>query len=386
MFESAYHAPMRPRGLTFILATLCACNAHFGSNGPDGGGGGTGTGSGDGNPGGGDGPTGPGIDGQQASGGLFSHPMPWTEDVFGQPASNQSSAIIGALTSAGGWGTSGFQMDLSITIQSADASTPRVTFAPKDDAWSQAKFGTPDNAEFYTPDCDTPKMPMPVGGAVEGETGYACTNDGDCHLLVIDQGARHLYEMWRADYQNGTLYGGCTADWNLDAAYDPTKLRGLGCSSADAGGFPMVAMLATPEEVAAGHVDHALRFILPNPRIRKGIYVAPGTHSTFPTNGGANTPPYGVRFRLRADYPLANLPSDGARTLAVALQHYGMFLADGGNVPMTLASDKFRAVTWSSVGVDEQSLLALKPSDFEVVEMGTPVDYLADTNCYRTGL
>jgi serine/threonine-protein kinase len=358
------------RRFAIAMALCCACNAKFGGTDPDAAGSGSGTNTADADPNAPD--AAPVPDGAQAQGGLFSHPMPWTEDVYGQPASSQSSTIITGLTNAGGWGTSGFQMDLSITVQTAVASTPFVTFQP--------------TADFYTPDCDQVKMPMPVGGAVEGETGYACTGGGDCHLLVIDPMNRHLYEMWEANFVGGVLNGGCTADWNLDAAYDPNLLRGKGCSSADAGGFPMVAMLATPEEVAAGHVDHALRFILPNPRIRKGIYVAPGTHSTGPTAGGPSTPPYGVRFRLRPDYTLANLPSNGARTLAVALQHYGMFLADGGNVPMTLASDRFRSVTWASLGVDEQALLALEPSDFEVVEMGTPVDYLADTNCYRTGL
>jgi serine/threonine-protein kinase len=369
-FAWMYHPAMRWLAITLALG---ACNAHFGGPG--------GAGDTDGPPGSSidappgsviDGPPGSVPDGAAAAGGLFSHPMPWSTDVYGQPASSQSSTIINGLVAAGGWGTSGFQMDLSITVQTATASTPYVAFTP--------------TADFYTPDCDQVKMPMPVGGAVEGETGYACTGGGDCHLLVIDPIGRHLYEMWEANYVNGTLNGGCTADWNLDASYDPNLLRGKGCSSADAGGFPMTAMLPTTEEVASGHVDHALRFILPNPRIRKGIYVAPGTHSTNPTAGGAATPPYGVRFRLRPDYPLASLPSDGARTLAVALQHYGMFLADGGNVPMTLASDRFHAVTWASLGVDEQSLLALQPSDFEVVDYGTPVNYFADDNCYRTGL
>jgi serine/threonine-protein kinase len=360
---------------TAIVVVLGACSAHFGNPGgaPDRDApGGPGSIDAPGGPGSVDAPPGSVPDGAPAANGLFSHPMPWSTDVSGQPASTQSKTIIDGLVAAGGWGTSGFQMDISITVQSATASTPFVAFQP--------------TADFWTPDCDQVPMPMPVGGAVEGESGYACTGGGDCHLLVIDQLNRHLYEMWEADYTNGVLHGGCTADWNLDANYDQKVLRGRGCSSADAGGFPITAMLATPEEVAAGHVDHALRFILPNGRIRKGIYVPPGTHSTGPTAGGPATPPYGVRFRLRPDYPLASLPSDGARTLAVALQHYGMFLADGGNVPMTIASDRFRTVTWASLGVDEQSLLALAPSDFEVVDYGTPVDWLADTNCYRTGL
>jgi len=372
--------------MAIALLSVCACSAKIGGANPD-----SPPGAADAHLDG-DGaiipnPDGPTSDAPaQVGGGLFSKPMPWTEDIYDAPADTQSSTIISGLEHVGGWGTGGFQMDISIIIQGADGSTPRVTFVPKDDAWSQQKFGTPDNAEFYSPDCDTPKMPLPTGGAVEGENGYACTQDGDCHLLIIDSSTRHLYEMWRADMVSGTLYGGCTADWDLDAAYDAKLLRGKGCSSADAGGFPITAMLATPEEVASGDVKHALRFILPNTRIRNGMYVAPGTHSTFPTSGPSDAPPYGVRFRLRKDYPLNTLPSDGARTLAKALQHYGMFLADGGSVPMTIASDRFRTVTWSSLGVNEQSLLALTPSDFEVVGYSTPINWKADTNCYRTGL
>ena len=42
-------------------------------------------------------------------------------------------------------------------------------------------------------------------------------------------------------------------------------------------------------------------------------------------------PPYGARFRLRANYPLSSLPDNGTRTIARALQKYGMILADNGS-------------------------------------------------------
>jgi hypothetical protein len=133
-------------------------------------------------------------------------------------------------------------------------------------------------------------------------------------------------------------------------------------------------MLVTADEVAAGNVPHALRFILPNSRIRGGhVYVHPGTHTTGATSGPSSAPPYGVRFRLRADYPLSSLPSDGARTIAKALQKYGMFLADGGTVPLTFANDKFTTHKWSEVGVSATSLSALKVTDFEVVDMANTV-------------
>ncbi len=138
--------------------------------------------------------------------------------------------------------------------------------------------------------------------------------------------------MWEANISGGTFSGGCTVVWDLTKSYPP-NLRGDGCTSADAGGFPIAAMLFSADEVFAGEIPHAIRFILPNARIRGGdVYVHPGSHTTGATSGGANAPPYGVRFRLRADYPLASLPSDGARGVAKAMQTYGMFLADGGNI------------------------------------------------------
>jgi hypothetical protein len=189
---------------------------------------------------------------------------------------------------------------------------------------------------------------------------------------VVHDATHELYEMWRANIDSTGFNGGCAAVWDLTRAYGPS-LRGDGCTSADAGGFPITAMLATADEAFAGEIKHALRFILPNARIRHAVFVHPGTHTTNPTAGGADAPPYGVRFRLRASYPVASLASAGARTLATALQRYGMFLADGGNVPLTVQGDRFTTHKWSEVAMNEQSLGALAPGDFEVVDMGAPI-------------
>ena len=131
--------------------------------------------------------------------------------------------------------------------------------------------------------------------------------------------------MWRADITGGTFNGGCPAVWDLTKDYVPHG-RGDGCTSADAGGFPIAAMLFTADEVAAGAIDHAIRFILPNDRIGKGSYVHPATHrpTPRPSTTAPNAPPYGVRFRLRADYPVASLPSAGAqggRARAAEVRH-----------------------------------------------------------------
>lgn len=298
-------------------------------------------------------------------GGIFQASNPWNQPVDSHPKSASSDAIVNWLASNGGWGTGSMRIDFSIGLLTASASTPFRTFNPTSD--------------FYSPDCDHVPFPVPAGGAIEGESGYACTQNGDCHLLVVHPQSNKLYEMWRADINGGTFNGGCAAVWDLTKTYPP-NLRGDGCSSADAGGFPIAAMLFTADEVYAQHIPHAIRFILPNNRIRQGVYVHPGTHTTSPTSGGPNAPPYGVRFRLRAGFPLASLPSNGARVVAQAMQKYGMFLADGGNIALTAADDRFTQHKWTDVVVDAHSLSAIQPTDMEVVDMGTPVSIW---NCTR---
>jgi serine/threonine-protein kinase len=275
-----------------------------------------------------------------------------------QPAAS-SNDIIQDLHDHGGWGHGNvFQIDFSITLQHATASTEFVS-------WDET-------GDWYSPDCDHQPMPAPAGGALEGEDGYACDHDGDCHLLVVDDSAHKLYEMWRANQVSANHWeGGCQVVWDLTKHY-PANLRGDGCTSADAAGFPMAALLFTADEVAAGHIDHAIRFILPNDRIRHGSYVHPATHSTNPTSGGPNAPPYGVRLRLRADFNVDALPSEGAKVVARALQKYGMLLSDGGQIALTAADDRFSTAKWSNL-LDAHDLAGLAVTDFEVVELGTPV-------------
>lgn len=296
---------------------------------------------------------------------LFPPSAPWYRDVSGDPKAANSDAIINWLTNAGGWGTGRMEIDFSLEVIHADASTPFVSWTPTSD--------------WYSPDCDTDPIPVPPGGALEGETGYQCTTNGDCHLLVIDDANHRLYEMWRANEVGGAWQGGCLAVWNLTEAYPPSE-RGDQCTSADAGGFPMTALLFNADEVAAGSINHAIRFILPNSRIRNGVYLHPATHSTGSTSGGSNAPPYGIRLRLRADYPLSSLPNDGARTVARAMQKYGMFLSDGGNIALTAQDDRFTQAKWAGL-LGARDLAALQTSDFEVVDEPTPIPYTGD--CVR---
>lgn len=105
----------------------------------------------------------------------------------------------------------------------------------------------------------------------------------------------------------------------------------------------------------------------------------PATHGTN-TTGPAGAPHYGVHLRLRSDYPVASLPTEGARVVARALQRYGMFHADGGNIALTAQSDRHTAAKWNGL-LGPRDLAALDVEDFEVIDHGPPIPLTFD--CVR---
>jgi serine/threonine-protein kinase len=311
-----------------------------------------------------------------AEGQLFDASHPWNQKVSSAPLDSESNAIIQYLEK-NHTASARFQIDgtsdeanntYGLVLLRADASTPHRAFTPSDD--------------FYEPDCDDAAPPMPSGGAIEGESGYACDGDGDCHLLVIDTAACRLYEMWRANATSSRFDGGCQAVWDLRAPYQPT-LRGDCCTSADAAGLPIAAHTFTADEVAAGEIKHAIRFILPNQHMRARVYVRPATHSTSATSGPASAPPYGARMRLKASVDVSGL-TPGARVVANALKEYGMILSDGGNLTFTAANDRFTTAKWRDVDLSARDLTGLHWSDFEVVELGTRYTFDSSCDCNRT--
>jgi hypothetical protein len=219
---------------------------------------------------------------------FFEQAMFFNRDISNAAVSPHSRQWISSLRANGGWGYGDrFLVDFSFDVLRADASTPHREFVPMPEA-------------FWEPDCDFQAVPLPDGGNIEGNPDYQCTNNGDCHLIVFDEAAGTLYEMYKADV-GATFRGGCLAVWNTRQAYGDT-LRGDECSSADAAGFPIAPLLFTADEVAAGEIAHAIRFVLPNDRMKRG-FVRPATHGTA-TEGPPDAPPYGVHFRLNPGYPI----------------------------------------------------------------------------------
>lgn len=309
-------------------------------------------------------------------GGIFSGAQPWNLDVSGAAVSDRSEAIISTLSGMGGWGTdNALQTDFSIPVFFADANTPRIQVVGVEDYCGGG------------PDCDPvpAEMPVPENANIEGSTNLECDisgsteSQGDCHLLVVDREGGKLYETYQAnkDGENLTVQG--LFVWDLNKEY-PDNLRGEQCTSADAGGFPISAMLVTADEVASGSIDHAIRFVLPNDRMKAETYVHPASHAGGPQSTDPNAPPYGVRFRLKPDFDESSF-TDSQKVVLKAMKTYGMLLSDGGQVPLTFADDRTSTAKWADLGIDAQSFSAITSDQFEVVELGEEIPLTYD--CVR---
>ena len=309
-------------------------------------------------------------------GALFQGATPWTTDVSGAAPSDRSDAIIAALTDAGGWGNDNrFQADFSIPVFYADASTPRVQVVGIDPYC------------FDGPACDEvpAEMPIPADANIEGSSDLTCDisgntdGQGDCHLLVADRDAGKLFEVYHGSMDGENLAAEGFFVWDLTKEY-PETLRGDQCTSADAAGLPITALTPTADEVAAGKVDHALRFILPNDRMKESVYVRPATHAGGPESTDPNAPPYGVRFRLRADFDESGY-NESEKVILTALKTHGMLLSDGGEIPLTFADDRTSGAKWADLGIESNSFADIGVDQFEVVELGEEIPLTYD--CVR---
>jgi hypothetical protein len=143
------------------------------------------------------------------------------------------------------------------------------------------------------------------------------------HLVVLEPAERCVYEFyrprrtgeeWAAEWVNATPSDG-------DGIYpDGLSARGTGIS--------LAAGLVWPDELAEGEINHALVFAYP--LARRGGPVGLATRSNGEsTDDGAL--PIGARLVLDPAIDVRQLDlSPAERTIAVALQRYGMILASSG--------------------------------------------------------
>ena len=204
----------------------------------------------------------------------------------------------------------------------------------------------------YAGESDRVRYPLGPDTKVEGGQWTS----GDRHTVVVDTGACRLYETWATRRPGGRWAAGSGATWDLGS----NALRPAGWTSADAAGLPILPGLLRYDEVAAGRVDHAVRFTTNHTDRR---YVWPARHQAG-DRSDPTYPPMGARFRLKAGYPLTGLRADTKVVLA-AMKRYGLVLADNGSPWYFQGTSDTR---WRSGLLDE--LKRIPASAFEAVDVG----------------
>ena len=269
---------------------------------------------------------------------LFPADSHWYADVSSLPVHPRSDAWVatvgnGALKAdfgSGLWNGG----PIGIPFVEVDAATPRST------------------VDFdYADESDPGPYPVPADPPIEG--GPA--SSGDRHILMFETDECRLYELYAA-------YPGGAGHWTAGsgAIYDLTSnaLRPSGWTSADAAGLPILPGLVRYDEVAAGQIDHAIRFTVP---VTQRAFVWPARHQAGSTNS-LDAPPMGAWFRLRAEVDISGFPA-ADQVILQALKTHGMILADNGS-------------PWYLSGVPDErwdnDVLALlgqiRGSDFEAVD------------------
>lgn len=166
---------------------------------------------------------------------------------------------------------------------------------------------------------DPGPYPIPTDAPVENGS----CSDGDRHVIVVQEGSCMLYELYDASQQSDgswRAYSGARFDLN---SHD---LRPASWTSADAAGLPILPGLVRFEEVAAGEINHALRFTAAR---TQSTYTWPARHQAGSTSS-PNVPPMGQRFRLKSSVNISAYSTTNQIILR-ALKSYGVILADNGS-------------------------------------------------------
>lgn len=170
----------------------------------------------------------------------------------------------------------------------------------------------------YGDESDPGPMPIPLTAPIEG--GPSST--GDRHVIAWDTDNCMLYELFYS-FPTSTTWEAASG-----AVYDLTsnELRPDGWTSADAAGLPILPGLLRYEEVAAGSVNHAIRFTAAQ---TQSAYVWPARHKASSLTD-TDIPPMGQMFRLKSDYDMSGF-DPFIQVILTAFQQYGLILADNGS-------------------------------------------------------
>jgi len=219
-------------------------------------------------------------------------------------------------------------------------------------AGTQAKV--PVTLGAFFDESDPGPEPIASNALIEG---YPKPGNGDRHVLVLEKDGCWLYELYNAALNKGKWSADATAIWDMTI----NEQRPYTWTSADAAGLPVFVGLVRYDEVAAGAINHALRFTVPT---SQKAFVLPATHWAS-TNTSTSAPPMGLRLRLKASFDISGYPADD-QVILTAMKKYGLILADNGSAIFISGAPDNR---WNNTNLN--LLKQITASNFEVVQTGT---------------
>ena len=270
---------------------------------------------------------------------LFPDDNPWNQPVDTAAVDPNSAAIIYNIGD-----TKAFHPDFGANWNGGPFGIPYVVV-------SGTQSRVPVSFD-YADESDPGPYPIPANAPIEG----GATSTGDRHVLVVDRDNWKLYELFSAYRQaDGSWHAGSGAVFDLNS----NALRPAGWTSADAAGLAILPGLVRYEEVAAGAINHAVRFTVSR---TQRAYIPPARHWAS-SDVSALRPPMGMRVRLKAGFNISTYPPS-AQVILRALKKYGMIVADNGSDWYVSGTADAR---WNDTELN--TLKALHGSDFEVVKM-----------------
>jgi hypothetical protein len=267
---------------------------------------------------------------------VFPADNAWNRDVLSLPVDPGSANYLAGVAGLGGnqklhadFGGGGAYGIPYVTVPGTQAPVP-VDFTD------------------YGDESDPGPYPIPLAAPVEPGS--------DAHVLAVDRDDCKLYELF------GATAGASRWSAASGAVFDLTSnaLRPDGWTSADAAGLPIFPGLVRYDEVASGHIDHALRFTLSK---TQRAYLHPATHWASSSTNAALMP-MGLRLRLKASFDVSSYTGQ-SRVVLNALKKYGMIVADNGSSWYLSGAQDTR---WDDTDLDQ--LKKVPGSAFEVVDTG----------------
>ncbi len=246
---------------------------------------------------------------------VFPEDNPWNQRVDSWPLHPNSDAIIASI------GTDKplrYNTDMGFILVPPRQNRVPVKIVSYPDESDPGPFPVPDNI---------PIEGWPVSfqrsgsGTVPPLDEIQRHGEGDRHGIIVDPVQRILYEFFVLRRTDDGWQASQASVFDLKT----NQLRPLGWTSADAAGLPIFPAVVRFDELQRGVIQHALRVTV---RKTRREFVAPATHFASPHTNPAY-PRMGERIRLRGDFDVSKF-SAPVRTILVALQQYGMLVADNG--------------------------------------------------------